>query len=242
MGDFLDRLAARTLGLAPVSQPIVPTFFSSAWKPGGTESEAALRTGVADVPAGKFSQVEQDVTPRLTGFPRNQSSDVFREVKAAKREPSAYDLTPPNVDASQARGDVPPVVAAPFHAKMEPLQAHPSLEQTLKVEREPSPPTNQTTVAARALAEVRPAIVPVVRRVEEPAHRDSANHGSAESHGDSKSQSHEESAAPVVRVTIGRVEVRAQFPATPSPPATGRSRVASLSLDAYSKQRAGGKR
>ncbi len=51
-----------------------------------------------------------------------------------------------------------------------------------------------------------------------------------------------ETAAPIVRVTIGRVEVRAQFPSAPSVPVARRPRPPALSLEDYLKQRSGGKR
>jgi hypothetical protein len=49
-------------------------------------------------------------------------------------------------------------------------------------------------------------------------------------------------AAPIIRVTIGRVDVRAEFPAPAAPAATRRAEAPSLSLDDYLKLRNEGKR
>jgi hypothetical protein len=51
-----------------------------------------------------------------------------------------------------------------------------------------------------------------------------------------------DTAAPVVRVTIGRVEVRAELPSPKARAAAPRTRSATTSLDDYLKQRAEGRR
>jgi hypothetical protein len=49
-------------------------------------------------------------------------------------------------------------------------------------------------------------------------------------------------AAPVIRVTIGRVDVRAEFPATAPRPTARQTQTPTLSVEEYAKQRKEGKR
>ena len=242
-GNFFDRLAARTLGVAPVSQPILPTLFSPVASFGAMESATAPPSEGVETPTSSFSPGPARENAPSRSFPGcGGSAEAGQDSDAVRRETVTRDLTLPKIDGALPRetAAIPPKVETlvPPPAELEPaprgmLTVPGAVDVSAKVREE----TSQARLA------LQPLIARVaVRGATESSLRDSVHARVAERTRKTSSQSAAEPAAPLVRVTIGRVEVRAQFPAAPSAPAPRRSRASTLSLEDYLKQRSGGKR
>jgi len=242
-GNFFDRLAARTLGVAPVSHPILPPLFSPVASFGPMESATAPPTEGVETPASSFSPGLARESAPGRSFPGcDGSAEAGPESDAVRRETVTRDLTLPKIDGASPRetAAIPPKVEelVPPPAELEPaprgmLTVPGAVDASAKAREE----TSQARLA------VQPLIARVaVRGAIESSARDSVHARVAENARKTSSQSVAEPLAPVVRVTIGRVEVRAQFPAASSAPVPRRSRASTLSLEDYLKQRNEGKR
>jgi hypothetical protein len=242
-GNFFDRLTARALGAAPVSQPVLPSLFSPVAQVGAMESAAAPASEGGETPAwAPLSEDVRETAPSRTVPRRENSHEASREPDAVRRELMTRDLTLPEIGESLPRETtiVPPQVETrvPPRADFD-LTPRGVLVASRATNVSPTPPER----TSHAQLGVKPVITRgAVRSATDSSPRDSVDAGVAEGTGKNGSQSVAEPAAPVVRVTIGRVEVRAQFPAAPSAPAPRRSRALTLSLEDYLKQRSGGRR
>jgi hypothetical protein len=159
-----------------------------------------------------------------------------------RHEPMTRDFTLPEIGESLAHETtvIPPQVEMRVPPRVE-LELRPRGMLVASQAANVAPAAPEET--SRPQREVQPVIVRGAVR----GATDSSLHGSvqpevAERTTKNSSQSVGEPVPPVVRVTIGRVEVRAQFPVAPSAPATGRPRASTLSLEDYLKQRIGGRR
>jgi hypothetical protein len=236
-GNFFDRLAARTLGLAPLSQPILPAKFSPAatTRVPPQSFEESIQTVPAPPTPVSMGQAQsaQQATPY-----HDDSSAISREVNSPPRKPQNIVS---EIDASLPRERaVSPVSIAERSLTLP--QPAPSATPAIRIPH--------VTAVASMLdkptqdAPSRPQAVTaqvIVRNTPESSAPD-LDHRISEHRATSNSHFATGPLTPVVRVTIGRVEVRAQFPAAPAPQPARRSRTSSLSLEDYLKQRSGGKR
>jgi len=206
--NYFDRLAARTLGTAPVSQPIVPPLFSPA-------RQGEMRPQAPQFGSEAFtSQVGEDPYPRSEHQPASTLSGRMVPGSPVPIGPQKFSLRQPQSPS--------------FLASSRSVQAPVTYVQE---QREDHPSSRAAIVPAEIV--VRPASNhPIQLPMLQVSQQASDTHG-APSPG---------SAAPVIRVTIGRVDVRAQFPAAPAAPSSRPPRTLALSLEEYSKQRAGGRR
>ena len=233
MSGFLHRLAARTIGVAPVAQPVVPAMFTPDSNLEGSASRAAflaespITTSVEKIPSDNLSQLtlpklskeppfissaENEPQPRrdsrLTSNPWPEPPDQDDLTLPAITKRSMTFALPNHREETQALVETADVL--PQRARMESL--HPMTDQ-----KERGIPGSH--------------IRPVTQ----------ANRRSILSERDRSSD--DGSQSPIIRVTIGRIDVRAQFPAhSPAVSATQPRKTAALSLDEYMKQRSEGKR
>jgi hypothetical protein len=241
-GNFFDRLAARALGLAPVSQPILPAKFSPAPGTSIQPQPFAVTSEVVEIQTATPPPLNtpQATPPRWTPIGDNPSAAIY-EADSQRRQPSRQDVAPPEIRAHLPReSTLNPAAIKPVSTTLP--QPEPSPPQTLRIPHESAIPA--TSKMTKQHDSSRPQAVTaqvVVRSAPESSAQDPVHHVS-EQRANNSLQSGSEPGTLVVRVTIGRVEVRAQFPAAPSPQAPRRSRVSSLSLEDYLKQRSGGKR
>jgi hypothetical protein len=231
MSDFLTRLAGRALGTAPVAQPSIPSTFTPTAEPDGisavsefSEAEARNERGeripdaLVDSPQARMqspSTLPNTRGPSVRPDPPIDSRES-RTVKASHVE----HLEPDSPEPIRARADLA-VGAAPIPApKSRPVDSIPRLEAA-HIAASPAHEISRTIPESRG--------VPLARNYSDRAARPIAPISSRPP-------------APIIRVTIGRVDVRAEFPAQAAPTARRRAEAPSLTLDDYLKLRNEGKR
>lgn len=241
MTNFLNRLAERALGVAPIALPIIPARFDptaerSAWPKGSaldrmgpsidSDSSAAAQTA--------FRTYESEPSPRVTTRFREQLLSFAQDE---------------DVPHARLPSDLEPSAVAEMHSSQHRLQkrtSSPALPYTEQKQHaananvEPMSSQQETAQSGILSAEGRKN-----RRLRDehgvfgdPAHnavRSSAhNQAKKPAHAPIPSQS-SPSPAPVIRVTIGRIDVRAEL-ASPPVPTARRPRSSTLSLDQYLKR------
>lgn len=234
MADFLSRLAGRTLGVAPIVQPVIaPRFAPSPAHPDSpptieefedvidaTESTPRrVPSRSAALPAGRLgpsalvTDIDRDREEGAASAPRETS------VGAAAR----------TSDEPRARSDAPEIavhrlVKAPADQPSWPTQQEdPAAELSARPQADPRIEPIGWRLPRRAVD--RYAVVPPITRGAPAA-------VAAES----------PAAAPVIRVTIGRIDVRA-LPAPARPvPSPAAPRPPTPSLDGYLRSRNQGRR
>jgi hypothetical protein len=224
MSDFLGRLAARSLGVAPVAQPAVAPMFAPAG--GGQRFEPVQESR------------DEIVAERVGDTKSPGQHPVVTRVESASHQKRGVSLEPPT-DSREMKPVTLPVPGS--------LDAFP-------VERERPVPVSRTVAQVQPQEPTRSgytSVVPTIQRpptagafVESPAMT-----LRAEQEPSPKLSSHTRmpapeatSAAPVIRVSIGRVEVRAEFPAQAPRSVPRQSQPPSLSIEEYARQRSEGKR
>jgi hypothetical protein len=261
MTNFLNRLAARAIGAAPVAEPLLPARFSSAAGLvkgdafSGMPAEISTVAAVADA-IGRMASRER---PRDATLPEEASSD------AGGTTPSSRELTATgSMDASLVpekqsadagtdrrvfpRATLPMSEPASLPMDVSVVADHttpPSLRAAADSRAETLIDADQTTLAADHFVPTGTTFGPSPRlsglATQTSLRSSDAVTGPA---GYSRRRDAAESAAeaPIIRVSIGRIEVRAQFPAAPSPANARNARPAAISLEEYLKQRREGKR
>jgi hypothetical protein len=216
MSDFLTRLAGRALATVPVAQPLIPARFTPAPEPSG------------------FSEVHDFREERIESARREPIEDTVAADQPPERTPrrdtlpntreSAVHAAPPGERGETAQSStrsLEPARTAPKLVNVRVPDSVPHREavrtSTLDRAREPARtiPESSAVPAAAGISDRSPRAVP---------------------------QTAPRPPAPIIRVTIGRVDVRAEFPAPAAPAVKRRPEAQSLSLDDYLKLRNEGKR
>jgi hypothetical protein len=237
MSDYLTRLAARALGRAEVVQPRLPSLFEAAASPALDEHvirEAPPRDSGTIRPAPPWSPgrpVAEPASPGDLSASPGGRPDMPSRVRPAPpaddAEPSSDAAPPPGTaamfardrDAARARdaydgAGLEDGRAERRDARPSPADVPPDLAQPVAPPRHRADATRSEARDAAPARGLRPAVA-----VERPAREN----------------------APSVRVTIGRVEVRAVAPPPPRP-APARPRAPRLSLEEYVRLRDEGRR
>jgi len=260
MSDFLGNLVARSLAPAAQISPRLPSFFEPPQPPGietgatpwlESEGSDGDRDGVGSVPAPAAAPAT--AVPRSEARPQTAAQEPggrsppgdatgappYRGRQIPPGAPLSVetvvgDLAP---EPSSLPGPVQPLVepragepAAPGPARYTPVEPAMPGWETLPPETPPPaaqalPTREGATIVARPRTRLAQPAGPVPAEGERPASRPES--------------------PPTIRVTIGRVEVRAVMPPAPEPaPTLGESapprHAPRLSLDDYLKQRSGG--
>jgi hypothetical protein len=231
MSDFLTRLASRALGTAPVAQPLIPSTFTPTAEPDGisavsefSEAEAGNERGEPIPDAVVDSQQARIQSPST--LPNTRGSSVRPDPPADPRESRneeaghAEQLAPRSPEPVPVSAELAVAAASMPAPKTRPGDSIPRRE-AVPIAASPTPEISRTIPDSRA--------VPLARNSGDRAARPVAPIASMPP-------------APIIRVTIGRVDVRAEFPAQAAPAARRRAEAPSLSLDDYLKLRNEGKR
>jgi hypothetical protein len=233
MSDFFSHLASRALGIAHVAQPVIPAIFSPASAEGPPiahvetpESAMPLASSLATADdQGENSAPNRNVdavpVPARSAAPHASLSPMVLSQPQLQREASAasISLTPP---VRRESGSVEAETKVPVRVQDESHVGESSALAALLVQ----PAAGERTVPK--VPQVASA-APASESLHHPQARRDAFLTAAPQ-------------APTIRVTIGRVDVRAEFPNVPSRPAPRRRQATPLSLEEYAKQRAEGKR
>jgi hypothetical protein len=240
MADFLNRLAARTFGAIPLAEPVIPTRFSS-----GTEPAASFASDSPFQPTRPFPEISEERPNPLhireaEPYPRPQTHADYPSPLSQNLDEA------PHLDPSLHPRALHPQDPQPSHAELETVQPSPEHTQLHKPRPaatmplkpiDPSPGVvGETTArnpqttppAPAAFAEPKPAprLTPLTESMRSPTLQQPAFRP----------------ASPTVRVSIGRIEVRAEI-ASPVPTAPAqRPRPSTLSLDQFLKQVGGSAR
>ena len=232
MSDFLTRLAGRALGTAPVAQPLIPSMFTAAAEPDGISAINEFTEAQAGNERGDRGP---DAVAEKPPF-RMQSQSTLTNTRGPSVRPD------PAVDSHESRnveaGHVEQL--APRSPKRVQASADPGVSADIMPVQKPRPvdsiPRREAVrITAPGLAHEISRTIPERRAV--PLARNSGDRAERPvAPIATKPQ------APIIRVTIGRVDVRAEFPAPAAPAATRRAEAPSLSLDDYLKLRNEGRR
>jgi hypothetical protein len=225
MADFLTRAAQRALGVAPVVKPVIASRYAPAGQTAGFSEEAV-----------------ETVAPR----PEPAAPPA---VRPETERPSRVHRDPPNepeVDTEPAPRELLPKTEALRHTPADPMP--PRLVAERIIEPAAAPREIQTPPAEPA--DPRPPIAPETRMVAEtPAGRAEARRAvPMGQHSPSPPIARLERrepapATPPIRITIGRIDVRAVMP--PGAPAPRNGTPAgrpALTLEEYTRQRKRGER
>ncbi len=232
MADFLNRLAGRALGVIPLAEPLVPGRFS----PGGEQGSRLAAVAMAP-------SVERDAPPEVYGRrhphdveSRSDSQSQYGEVGLP--ETNAHDFRTSHPDPAQAApesaGREFPGTGAHLQesrSRAEVLPQHTSEQQLTSSHDAVSEITWRDPPAGQAA--VRPPFAEPFS-IATPASTRGVTEREAQPDGGGRTP------ASTVRVTIGRIEVRAEI-ASPPPVPPLRARSSTLSLDQFLKQSAGGR-
>jgi hypothetical protein len=241
MSDFLSNLIARGLTDAPVIQPRLPSLFefscepqSSAWAIGASETVAPANVSESDPkisPVTKTAKENRDevreqkmIAPNVPPW----DPKTWRLGEITTEEPTT------NMSVRRPEVDVPKPQSAAHQREVVP-QTRRATEQTTegrKLEIE----TNQVIVPVASFrAEEKGAeeTEPLARAFSEPRQLDSRRRNDF-----SSSEPRFSASPPIIRVTIGRVEVRAVHPPAPTPkPAKRMPQKVSLEEYLHKRQR-----
>lgn len=242
MSDFLTRLAERTLGLVPVSQPIIAPMFAP--------------NTLNDNPPGLVqSNGSQDTLDKTQATPAQESSPVF-----SKSDLMAETLFSDSIGSDN--NDIFKSISKSVNSKGLPKDKR-SKENILDL-NESNEPSMDSTISEQNQKDSLEHLLNVQKVVSGPRidldmlnttqrkipGTPEAQHAETSAsmpythrkfHSQSVTTPKSSSSTPTIQVTIGRIEVRAitppvapaQSPRTPSP---------TLSLNEYLKQRNGGQR
>lgn len=264
MSDYLDNLVARSLGLAEVVQPRPLSIFEPLQPTGlpapdpnsleevGEQSSNLEPLRVAssapdvelseapparrrEAPSGTPSQHPVQVTRRS----ERQSTPLLIPHQPLMPAPGAGDADM-RVDrseyaapAAQQTVDSQPAVGEHAPLRVVFQAATPSDPQsTAAQEATPLIPAHGTAPSSRALL-VAPEITP--------RPNDRQERGDPWSDGPEPVPAAQRETAPTIKITIGRVDVRAVMPERPAPRPAPAARNSALSLEEYLNQRSGGK-
>lgn len=234
MPDFLNRLAARALGVAPVAQPLVPAMFSPAF---------AETTKPVPRSSAELSQSPTALFSRDGIAPAEAELQLARQAPLAPSDSSAAwprDLGTSATPPQPWRHD-PPLSTLPLPSPGESHSERAADEGISSPQMAPVRP-NKEEVAERLMIAAHPSGEETIRpRALLFSSVTFGNVGGVQPlrPGDAVTPVPE---APVIRVTIGRVDVRAELPAAASRPAPRRAQASALSLEEYAKQRREGLR
>ena len=265
MSDYLANLAARSLNAATTVQPRLASRFETSFAAARLTPEDGfgLETGVAverrapPVPPA-FASPNQDGCPcrdrprrRIRSRPlrgrrwpasESRTSRRHQRTRQARGLPSPRSTGRPAAAASQdsERPDVPTRWDAGSRrsAAVPPLRTQvPSLWPTNR----PPSPKHRASVPS-LLAGTRCETLPRAARIR-PALTPRVTPTAMTPRSAAEQREPGPAATPTIRVTIGRVEVRAIVPPAPAPPRAAPARSGPMiSLDEYLKQRNGGRR
>jgi hypothetical protein len=246
MSDYLNNIVARSMGIAQAVQPRVPQLFEQPV----ARADPALQTETLSGPsagAGKISGTSASRKAQVESalpLPRFETVKPPSEAMPLRAENSALISALPIPAFAPIETSLPSTTADPRGIKVNAtVIAEPAAQQAGPHSRSA---LQQTETAPSVTPAVQPSSTIVSRSAFElPATTTSAaNHQTGVPHPtlSSLANNQAEQSAAAIRITIGRVEVRAIMPSVPTPARTHSRPGPALSLESYLKQREEGKR
>lgn len=221
MTNFLNRIAGRALGVIPLAQPLLPTRFDPAVEKSGREG-SSVNCSATSSAEWHLAATQERIDPYEDKYPSHMaerfrgptSAHALRAVSnsslgaelSSSRPNLENEEFPPAPRFAGQRHDDTQVISTPLPA----LQSVPS--ETFRLESQRNSHGAFGSRMDDAIADPAHKIPP------SPISRQSSS-----------------SAAPVVRVIIGRIDVRAELTSPPAP-MTRCSRSSVLSLDQFLNQ------
>jgi hypothetical protein len=256
MSDYLNGLVARSLSLAQVIKPRVPSLFEPQ-AIGGRLSAHGLSVKTKEDDALSETVTETVARPRPSeqrkpGQRWFDDSVELREGRSQATVPTLVIPQPVEAKAEQARA-APPIQAPTIEPPApQPILPTPETRTITRAAQELDRPVvtqsgtrivmEKTVIQDKpqrqALLRLEPSIPPQAQRLPElpVGLRPREKPGGREAKAPAEPQSKPEP-APTIHVTIGRIEVRATTPS--APPHKQRTEPQVMSLDEYLRQRAG---
>jgi hypothetical protein len=252
MADFFSRLAERALGVAAVARPALASIFAPGPQVATSPAETApqppetVEPGEPSAPLTAAPEIREPIPEaRRPDHAVNQPPETTRPEPAkpriviARSEPAVTpDLLPRQRFAFEGRPDEQPPEAPAPQSRRLPARVPPFREAEAPVvgteARAAATPASREPLEFTPMPPIRPHVtIPAITRPEERAPLYGRRSPPPEDRG---------GATPIVRVSIGRIDVRAMLPAAPPPPAQGTASSETLSLSEYLKQRDRGAR
>jgi hypothetical protein len=220
MADFLTRLIERSRGVAPSGQRVEP-LIAPLYAAGPMTAQIAEEDSI----------IESDLQYQVL-TPRTGEASQWHAQKPSPQDPESNGHLTPEITPVRTLTDESQSAESRQTVSIHPLPPptpNATLPQALLVNARPVLTANDADQSRRA--NIQPLMIrPHVSRTDEASSR--ANEAANEASG--------ETAAPVIRVTIGRIDVRAV--SAPAPPARRQAPSApKLSLDEYLRSRNGRK-
>lgn len=239
MNNFLIRLAARTLGTAPLAQPVVPPIFAPAESGSQVDfPRSPLNAAEASATPLQFSAPQTRITsPAAVQPPHEPHAQPQPVTKSATSDhpqttvqPAIVELNSDFADPHSLLPRLSPLrdTEQPVSFFEEPGSAEHLKEPITELSRALLSPTKRVAVTARQRSD--PLLpVPLIAGLTAvpPGHHSLTDSGPQQ---------------PMIKVTIGRVDVRAEFPSASAPSAATRRQSGGMSLEEYARQRSEGKR
>ncbi|MFN7949727.1 MAG: hypothetical protein U0Z53_30520 [Blastocatellia bacterium] len=228
MNDYLHNLAAKTVRAVPLIEPRLASVFEPS-------SQFDLTIAADETTASATAQVEAEAVNDTTAANQGRAEKFESEIKAQLLPREADQFSQRTVLPLRANDKALQVAdSAPQPARAESQLPEPSLFRSAEeLTADPESVESSANENAQAAAiQIRPSVAPLVagRQADEVMKA-----------GTATSQTEQES-APVIRISIGRVEVRAVMPTAPAPRTAPARPRPGLSLDDYLREREGGKR
>ena len=230
MADFLSRLVERSAGTAPVARPVVAPLFAAG------PAMAANPVPDGSEPAGAVPQEPTPLTPQepkaLTSIPREPTGIDTPGDRPARAPARPAAANPEEIPLGVLRpaaeafpeGPRPAVLDEDGGSQGEGLPVTAPPLRRLPVSRDRS--HGEVRIPVLTTPRLRPRDEGVSRWAEPPGPRGVAD----------------ESSAPIVRISIGRIEVRAVTPPAPAAPRPAPARKSmGPSLEEYLRPRSRGR-
>ena len=240
MSDFLGRLAARTLGVASIAQPISRSMFAPGLDQAGERQEGFVE------PASSTSRLDSETITLVSSLSSVPSAPAGDSRQRANSDFSVVDVRiagRPDLKISDSQSETLLPSPNASHPSIRPFAGSESVRAAGKGSADEE---GVRSASSQRQGQQGDAASPATHLLVPGANlqRDAFPVSSSPSRKSAERERNATSvdAAPVVRVSIGRVEVRAEFPATAPRTSSQRSPSLTLSLDEYARQRREGKR
>jgi hypothetical protein len=247
MTGFLNHLAGRAIGLVPMAQPRIPARFDPALERSRISTDARIESSneadsadhtETNVRAGRTKSHHTAEPSFLQPEETHPQRDIQSPKITSRLQPQDDNEICSSSRPPRTTGGLPHIESTDsslFHAQV----AHESPKPTPMAQAMPRPELFEIKETPDHSAAPKQDPYGVFG---DPPRVPSANSREQQSIQRSQPSQDSSSSAPVVRITIGRVDVRADFAASTPAPASRRPRPSTLSLNEYLNQRGQGRR
>jgi hypothetical protein len=250
MADLLTRLAERAIGARPVAMPVLRPIFAAPRKletedvdrpPAMSEANLPRRAEQSAVPDTPPSPEQRDQSQRREASPQPRASKADLETLQPARPPQTQ--AAPRLTLEQVIRQIyrePQIPATPESASPSRDPNTPLAALPVRGEARDTNVQNRNEQPERPRAPVDPQMEPLLPRMPVREARRSPDSTLAQGRLPGNDAGRAGSPAPEVRVSIGRIELKAApQSAPPARPRTSPARPGHLGLDEYLRRRRG---